>query len=631
MKTVIILALLVALASAAKSGFNPTISKVILKKQFDSVKPYSDLSSAFYSVKGLELVGEQLPQSSLNDICTFAKSKVDKLNLESIYYATSLANLVPNCQLTNAEFQATLNSAATSKNVAELYFYTLIAKNLKSQIDSKVIKQSLIDGLKTDSSIVNQAYSLHIATHLTPEHQKTFFDTIEDILDQADEVDKKFLQYEGGLATTSLVVEGIFTLAEIQKPAALPAKLDRVRLGKFVNYLTSKRYPTSVKSAYHLLKASLKLTSGLAVPLVLNRLSSVSVSVTNPNLLISITNIMGESIKQELQVIAESSKLLDAKTPFKPKSSDGTTFEISLLNAEAPKAAAFYDVTISASVKGNSNTFLVSQTVDVKIACQVDLSDVQVGLVDRDQSNPKLQKFDANLKLDGDQQSKFYLKFAIKEKSAKTVKLIEAHQTFVRFTHQTSQKEIVFLAQSKNSQYSAQVDFTTNSKNFRHQSGLYNVELIVSDPLIENPTLIKLAQVKLRFSDDQQQQQASEISLEKSKLYSKQPEIAHIFREAEQLPSSVVSSLFSILCLAPIGLLVILWLAIGFNFNKFQFTLASCVFHVTLLAIFGLLYCYWIKLNMFVTLKYLSVLAVVAYVSGNSLLRSLAAIKEKKN
>jgi hypothetical protein len=29
---------------------------------------------------------------------------------------------------------------------------------------------------------------------LTAEHQKTFYDTIEDIVDQADEVDKKFLQ-----------------------------------------------------------------------------------------------------------------------------------------------------------------------------------------------------------------------------------------------------------------------------------------------------------------------------------------------------------------------------------------------------------------------------------------------------
>ena len=109
---------------AAQASTYPTISKQILKKIFDNVKPYSDLSGAFYSIKGLELVGEKVPANSLNvsvfvpplefficilafifcvclfyllkDICTFVKSKVDKTNLESIYYATSLA-AVTNC------------------------------------------------------------------------------------------------------------------------------------------------------------------------------------------------------------------------------------------------------------------------------------------------------------------------------------------------------------------------------------------------------------------------------------------------------------------------------------------------------------------------------------------------------
>lgn len=97
---------------------------------------------------------------------------------------------------------------------------------------------------------------MHIA-NLLSEGQKTFFDNIEDILEQADEVDKKFLQYEGGVGTTSLVLEGIFELAAKMKQ--FPGKFDQAKLTKFVNYLTSKRSPTNIKSAYFLLKASLKL------------------------------------------------------------------------------------------------------------------------------------------------------------------------------------------------------------------------------------------------------------------------------------------------------------------------------------------------------------------------------------
>jgi hypothetical protein len=42
----------------------PTIGVSTLKKVFDGVKPYSDLSNAFYSVKGLHLLGETLPTQS---------------------------------------------------------------------------------------------------------------------------------------------------------------------------------------------------------------------------------------------------------------------------------------------------------------------------------------------------------------------------------------------------------------------------------------------------------------------------------------------------------------------------------------------------------------------------------------
>ena len=42
----------------------PPLSTPALKKLFDSVKPYSDLNNAFYSAKGLELLGETLSAAS---------------------------------------------------------------------------------------------------------------------------------------------------------------------------------------------------------------------------------------------------------------------------------------------------------------------------------------------------------------------------------------------------------------------------------------------------------------------------------------------------------------------------------------------------------------------------------------
>lgn len=625
----------IAIALSATNANYPTINLASLRKAFESARPYSDLSTAFYSARGLTLLGEKFQQQQHAEICNLVKLKLDKNSIESVFFALSLANSVPNCALNNAELQATINNAAASTNVADLYYYTQVAQLLKTPIDAKKVGKSLLDGLKTDSSILNQAYSLHIASLLS-EGQKTFYDTIEDILEQADEVDKKYLQYEGGVGTTSLVLEGIFELAS--KLKQFPAKFDQARLAKFVNYLTSKRSANNVKSAYFLLRASLKLTDNeFHIPLVLNRLSSVGVSAEQPNLLVSVTNIVGASVRQvQLNVEAESAKsgksaLLAAKKAFTPKSSDGTTFELKLV--EQQPSADFYTVVVSVTPKAPANNdkrfFLVQNNVQVKATTVGSVGDVQIGVNDRDVSSPKLSALQENQKLkeklEADQQSKLYVKFSVKDKLKGTS--LEVHQAFVRFFEAKSGREIVFLAQSSNNQYTAEVDFLTNAKSFRRQSGLYTVELIVADALLQNSVSWPLADVNLHFSDEP----STTAAQDRAALYSKKPEIKHLFRPAEQTPSSVVSAVFTALTFAPLGLLVVLWLVIGVNFSRFSFSLSAVAFHVSLGAIFGLFYCYWVKLNMFQTLKYLALLGAIAFFTGNRLLRGLAAAsKEKK-
>lgn len=67
------------------------------------------------------------------------------------------------------------------------------------------------------------------------------------------------LKYEGGIGTTSIVLEGIFALAE--KFKSFPVKLNTERLGKFANYLSSKRYVNTLKGAYFLLRIADKLSN----------------------------------------------------------------------------------------------------------------------------------------------------------------------------------------------------------------------------------------------------------------------------------------------------------------------------------------------------------------------------------
>jgi len=617
--------LLLASFILSVSGANlPALNTANLRKLFESVKPLADLSNAFYSVKGLELLGDSLPATARQDVCNLVRTKVEKASLESVYYATSL-----DCGVPASDFQATLNAGISSTTVPDLYYYAFASKNLKLAVDSQKLTKSLIDALRVDASIINQAYSLHIASLLSNEDAKKFYDNIEDVLEQADEADKTFLQYEGGVGTTSLVLEGILLLGE--KFDQLPAKFDQQRLAKFVNYLSSKRFPTNIKSGYFLLRNAVKLTNNkFAVPLILNRLSSIRVTPSESNVLVSVTNLLGGPVKQtEFNLEGESSNLLaNKKVLFTSKSSDRTTFDVKLLEQNQQPAAGFYKVTVNLLLKaGEKQFFLVDNKVDVKVATTVSLVDVQLGVTDREQASPKLTRLEDNgrLKLEADQLSKLTLKFAVKDKTKGN--LLEVHQAFVKFTETSSRREIIFLAQAGLSkQYTAEIDFSANAKNFLHASGQYTVELIVSDSLVDNRVLWTLADLKLQFAEVEQ----PSSGVDKASLYSKRPEIQHLFRQPEPMPSKVVSTIFTVLCAAPLVLLVVMWLGIGFNLSRFSFSLSGLVFHLSLVAIFGLFYCYWIQLNMFQTVRYLALLGLVAFVSGNKLLKSLALNKDKK-
>lgn len=125
-------------------------------------------------------------------------------------------------------------------------------------------------------------------------------------------------------------------------------------------------------------------------------------SSSQSNVVVSLSNILGNPIKQAqftLEAVSAKSQsgsaLLSAKKAFAAKSSDGSTFELKLIEQTQP-APGFYVVAVNAVAKPASATvnakifFLVDNQFEVKVTTQVALSDVNIGVGDRDQSIPKL-------------------------------------------------------------------------------------------------------------------------------------------------------------------------------------------------------------------------------------------------
>ncbi|VDM29838.1 unnamed protein product [Toxocara canis] len=65
------------------------------------------------------------------------------------------------------------------------------------------------------------------------------------------------------------------------------------------------------------------------------------------------------------------------------------------------------------------------------------------------------------------------------------------------------------------------------------------------------------------------------------------------------------------------------WLRVGINFGNMPVSPWVIAFHAGLTGIFGLYFVFWLRLNMFETLKYLSGIGAFTFIAGNRLLRAI--------
>ncbi|KAJ1347902.1 hypothetical protein KIN20_003081, partial [Parelaphostrongylus tenuis] len=226
--------------------------------------------------------------------------------------------------------------------------------------------------------------------------------------------------------------------------------------------------------------------------------------------------------------------------------------------------------------------------------------------------------------LSADYTKRLYVSFSVKRKS--DGKLIKPSQAFVLFKH-TDGSEVFYTADLQSGGgYVVDVYLATGHKDFESLSGKYTASLIIGDPLIRTPLEWSFADFTLTLPN------AAEEVIPKSQriVYSALEEIRHIFRQPEKRPSAIVSDAFTIICLSPLFLLIVLWLRVGLNFGNMPLSIWTLFFHSSLGVLFTLYFVFWLQLNMFDTLKYLAFVGAFTYLSGNRVLRAIADKRKHK-
>jgi oligosaccharyltransferase complex subunit delta (ribophorin II) len=100
-------------------------------------------------------------------------------------------------------FQALEKIAKEGGSAQDIFYASEALRSLGVAVDGAKIADLLKASTKTDDSPQSLGYALWAAASGYKAGQKLeIWDRIEDVLAQADEVDKSFLQFEGGLSVT---------------------------------------------------------------------------------------------------------------------------------------------------------------------------------------------------------------------------------------------------------------------------------------------------------------------------------------------------------------------------------------------------------------------------------------------
>lgn len=579
-----------------------------------------DTASLHYSLLGLTLLAEDIADKA--SICATLSALSGDTNVETLYHASGAAAAL-GCPITlGADAAAAVaSSLGEGATTASLFFAAKTQASVGAKLDSAAVKKGLTAALKKDDTLLSLGLAFHTAAMLDGDLTK-FFDRIEDAVVQADEVDGKMLQFEGGLSVTSVVLTGAAKLA-IKAKKLLPVTGEQAV--KFGNYLMSRKSVQQPKGAFHLLEAVVTMANNPQhIPVVIALASPVSVSAENPHVVVSVTDLAGGSPGDFSLVLDTATRQEDGAVVAAKQSLTHmfttTKHTVDLMAANPP--AGFYELALTATPVKADARFVgnTGVTLTVKVLTTITVDNAELKVVDAEQTTTgKTIKLEypglETEKISVDYKERILVNFNVLDSLTSKAMLI--HQAFIKLTHKESSAEIIYVAEAANSKlYMFDLDLGQAAQDFNSKSGLYSVSVILGDAVITNPTSWHAADIEINFPEDGLSKETG--------LYSAKPEIRHLFREPEPRPSAIVSNAFTLLCLSPILIMLALWLKLGVNCSNFPASLAAVGFHVGLASIFLLYTYFWLELNMFQTMKYLTVLGVITFLCGNSLLASIA-------
>ncbi|XP_055121221.1 dolichyl-diphosphooligosaccharide--protein glycosyltransferase subunit 2 isoform X2 [Symphalangus syndactylus] len=589
-----------------------------LKASLD--RPFTNLESAFYSIVGLSSLGAQVPDAK--KACTYIRSNLDPNNVDSLFYAAQASQALSGCEISISNETKDLLLAAVSEDssVTQIYHAVAALSGFGLPLASQEALSALTARLSKEETVLATVQALQTASHLSQQADlRSIVEEIEDLVARLDELGGVYLQFEEGLETTALFVAATYKLMD---HVGTEPSIKEDQVIQLMNAIFSKKNFESLSEAFSVASVAAVLSHNrYHVPVVVVPEGSASDTHEQAILRLQVTNVLSQPLTQatvkleHAKSVASRATVLQ-KTSFTPV---GDVFELNFMNVKF--SSGYYDFLVK--VEGDNRYIANTVELRVKISTEVGITNVDLSTVDKDQSiAPKTTRVTYPAKAKGtfiaDSHQNFALFFQLVD--VNTGAELTPHQTFVRLHNQKTGQEVVFVAEPDNKNvYKFELDTSERKIEFDSASGTYTLYLIIGDATLKNPILWNVADVVIKFPEEE-----APSTVLSQNLFTPKQEIQHLFREPEKRPPTMVSNTFTALILSPLLLLFALWIRIGANVSNFTFAPSTIVFHLGHAAMLGLMYVYWTQLNMFQTLKYLAILGSVTFLAGNRMLAQQA-------
>ncbi|KAL9394946.1 hypothetical protein Peur_014231 [Populus x canadensis] len=469
------------------------------------------------------------------------------------------------------------------------------------------------------------------------------FDSIEKYDDGAFYFDEKLVgarEHQGALSTTSSVVRGLAAFAAVTSGSL---NLPSGKILGLAKFFLAIGIPGDAKDLFNQVDSLAFLESNtVSIPLILSLPVTVLSLTKKDALKVKVNTVLGSNppplTVNLLRVFRSGSKdtLLTESQELKFDPENAVyTLDALPKSVDVGKYTFVFETVLHDSDHKNLYATRGQTRIPIFVTGVIEVDTAEIAVLDSDLGSIETKKKidlagDNTVSLSANHLQKLRLSFQL---STPLGHAFKPHQAILKLTHETK-VEHIFLMGSSGKEFEIILDFLGLVEKFFYLSGRYNVQLTVGDAVMENSFLKAVGHIDLDLPEaPEKAPQPPAQPLDPNLIYGPKAEIAHIFRVPEKLPHKELSLTFLGLTLLPfLGFLLGL-LRLGVNLKNFPSSsvpaMFAALFHLGIAAVLLLYVLFWLKLDLFTTLKALGFLGAFLMFVGHRILSHLASSSSK--